>query len=226
MWAKDTPFLAKFMRLEQRIELAVWGQQIHNLSDALCNSTADFITMPVTISKAFRLVCLIAVEDWKLATRSRVELWKIKACHCNVIQMKPLETKMLFLVTDSVVTQPNEQLSWSNASLVPSLYLFMYCQKLLTSDRYIKRPQEQFVSVSASPHYWVGRFLEFSKVKGAFVFGGAGFCMISPSWRDSESSFTAQTLTVLAYNSSSQLVFILGPDFILDIKERLNMVPE
>lgn len=72
-----------------------------------------------------------------------------------------------------------------------SLHLFIYCQKLLTPDRYIKRSWEQFVSVSASSHYsWVHS--EFRGVKSAFVFGGAGFCMAHPL---SESSFSAQTLT-------------------------------
>lgn len=44
----------------------VWGQQIHNLFDALCNSMADFIRPPVTISKAFKLVFLIALKDRKI----------------------------------------------------------------------------------------------------------------------------------------------------------------
>jgi len=51
------------MRLEQDGEHSQ-GQQIHNLSDALCNSVSDFI-LPVTISKAFMLVCLIALKNSK-----------------------------------------------------------------------------------------------------------------------------------------------------------------
>lgn len=34
--------------------------------DALCNSMADFIRPPVTISKAFKLVFLIALKDRKI----------------------------------------------------------------------------------------------------------------------------------------------------------------
>jgi len=51
------------MRLEQDGEHSQ-GQQIHNLSDALCNSVSDFV-LPVTISKAFMLVCLIALKNSK-----------------------------------------------------------------------------------------------------------------------------------------------------------------
>lgn len=94
-----------------------------------------------------------------------------------------------------------------------SLHLFIYCQKLLTLDRYIRRSWEQFVPVSASSHYWVGCIQSFEGSRVLLFLGGAGFCMAHPlSERLRELLQCANTHT--CWHTAAVLsLFSLGPRF-------------
>lgn len=154
----------------------VWGQQIHNLFDALCNSRADFIRPPVTISKAFKLICLIALKDRKIG--NEVVLQKIKACDSNVMQINLLQTIRLFLVTDSLVMQPNEQLSWSKTSHVLVFALFYLLPKTPHFDA--SNDHENNLSLYLPPLIIEWGAFRVSRGQECFCFQGAGFCMAHP----------------------------------------------
>lgn len=111
---------------------------------------------------------------------------------------------MLFLVTDSIVMQPNEQLSWSNTSLVLSLYL-LFIAKNSSLQIDTSNDHENNLPLYL-PHFIIelGAF-RVSRGQGCFCFQGCRDLYGLPSLRDTQRAPSLHKHShILAQSSGSQ----------------------